>query len=362
VQRAEFLVRKILRPLVPGGLRHVLNRALHRAREWQGRARAARGMRAVERARRASRPLVKQYRRSFARPMPPLYDMDYYRREYFPPDAGPLPWLDQPDALERVAARRGLTALQREHCAAFARDGFVVVEGLVSEAQIDRTWQAYERAIAQGVVTPPAEKVTGQDPWPGRVLNPHHRIGEFRSILHHRGILRWIALFLGQRVMPYQTIAAHKGSQQLAHSDAIHMSTYPLGYMAAAWIACEDIHPDCGPLFYYPGSHRLDYVLSREIGMAPQDNANDQYRHYVDRYEPLIGARIRDLGLQPRVFTARKGDVLFWHHNLLHGAIPRRDLALSRKSIVCHYFARGAIAYHDLTASLADLSAADRAA
>ncbi|MDP6776601.1 MAG: hypothetical protein QGI83_07545 [Candidatus Latescibacteria bacterium] len=26
------------------------------------------------------------------------------------------------------------------------------------------------------------------------------------------------------------------------------MTTYPLGYLAAAWIAMEDIHPDCGPV------------------------------------------------------------------------------------------------------------------
>jgi len=318
--------------------------------------------RAQLRARRAAKPLVRQYRRSFARPRPPLYEMDYYRREYFPEDGGPAPWLDRPDALQQAAARRGLGEIERRKCEDFARDGFAVVEGLVSEAQIDRTWQAYEAAIARGTVTPPTEKVNDADPWPGRVLNPHHRIAEMRDILNHPGIVRWIRLFLGRPVAPYQTIAAHKGSQQPAHSDAIHMSTYPLGYMTAAWIACEDIHPDCGPLIYYPGSHRLPYVLSREIGMDPRDNATDQYRYYVDRYEPLIARMIEEHGLEPRVFTARKGDVLFWHHNLLHGAILRRRMELSRKSIVCHYFARGAIAYHDLTASLADLTAAHRAA
>ncbi len=36
---------------------------------------------------------------------------------------------------------------------------------------------------------------------------------------------------------PLQTIAAHKGSQQGVHSDSIHMTTYPLGYLSAAWIA-----------------------------------------------------------------------------------------------------------------------------
>nr|WP_321984985.1 hypothetical protein [uncultured Lichenicoccus sp.] len=30
-------------------------------------------------------------------------------------------------------------------------------------------------------------------------------------------------------------------------------ATYPLGYLAATWTAFEDIHPDSGPLVYYPG-------------------------------------------------------------------------------------------------------------
>ena len=46
---------------------------------------------------------------------------------------------------------------------------------------------------------------------------------------------------------------------------------------------------------------------------------------------------------------AKKGDVLLWHANLLHGAEVRRDLTLSRKALVCHYFAEGVDCYHDLS-------------
>jgi len=44
------------------------------------------------------------------------------------------------------------------------------------------------------------------------------------------------------------------------------MTTYPEGYLVGAWVAVEDIHPDSGPLVYYPGSHRLPYYLSKEVG------------------------------------------------------------------------------------------------
>ena len=73
--------------------------------------------------------------------------------------------------------------------------------------------------------------------------------------------MRCIRLLMDREPRALQTIASHKGSQQGLHSDSIHMTTYPLGYLTAAWIAFEDIDPDCGPLVYYPGSHRLPYCV-----------------------------------------------------------------------------------------------------
>ena len=53
------------------------------------------------------------------------------------------------------------------------------------------------------------------------------------------------------------------------------------------------------------------------------------------------------------------GDVLFWHANLLHGGSPRKNLALSRKALVCHHFAKGAVTYHDSCHSLRELKIKD---
>ena len=148
---------------------------------------------------------------------------------------------------------------------------------------------------------------------------------------------------------PLQTIAAHKGSQQGLHSDSIHMTTYPLGYLTAAWIAFEDIDPASGPLVYYPGSHRLPYVFSKDVGITEEDFKTKGYGPYRDRYEPYIRSLTEKL--EPHYFHAKKGDVLIWHANLIHGGAARRDMALSRKSVVCHFFVKSAFVYHDLAAA-----------
>ena len=49
------------------------------------------------------------------------------------------------------------------------------------------------------------------------------------------------------------------------------MTTYLMDFLAAAWIAMEDIDPNSGPLVYYPKSHRLPHFLSQEADIGVQE-------------------------------------------------------------------------------------------
>jgi hypothetical protein len=216
---------------------------------------------------------------------------------------------------------------------------------------LDDVWNSYQRAVRGGKIQLPPEPAGAGDPYPGRYLNPHKKAARFCRILKHPGLLHWIRLLMEREPKPLQTIAAHKGSQQETHSDSIHMTTYPLGYLSAAWIAFEDIHPDSGPLVFYPGSHRLPFVFSKDVGISEAEFQRAGYRSYQEKYEPHIRRVIAERQLEPHYFHARKGDVLIWHANLLHGGSPRRNLALSRKSVVCHFFVKGAFVYQDLAAA-----------
>lgn len=277
----------------------------------------------------------------------------FFRRENFP-DSGPLPWLDRENALseiDRALESKDINFQTAEICKKWHRDGYVVLENFVSAGDLDLAWEAYESAIHRGVLKPP---VAVNSSFPDRTLNPHLLIPEMKNILKQKKIMNLLSVLMGREATAFQTIAAHAGSQQLEHSDAIHMTTYPMGYMAAAWIAFEDIHLDSGPLVYYPGSHRLPYYLSLEVDISPQDFIKRGYRIYEEKYEPFIQNLIKEKNLKPQYFSPKKGDVLLWHHNLLHGGSPRKNPSLSRKSVVCHYFVEGAICYHDLASSLAE--------
>jgi len=282
-----------------------------------------------------------------------LSQIKSFRFENFP-YAGPYPWLDQPDWEQQVdeRLRRGeLAASDAKLCQKWARDGYIIIEDCIAPPILDAAWTAYDRAIAEGRIKLPPSRP--QDPLPERFLDPHALVPELCGIMRHPEILRLIRIFMDREPAPFQTIASHKGSQQSEHSDSIHMTTYPLGYLTASWTAFEDIHPDSGPLVYYPGSHRLPYVFSRDVGIDDTEFKANGYKAYQEQYEPKIRQMLRDHGMKPNYFLAQKGDVLLWHANLIHGGSPRKDLRHTRKAIVSHYFVQGAVTYHDLSGMLA---------
>jgi hypothetical protein len=270
------------------------------------------------------------------------------------PYAGPFPWLDQPDAKEQISAKLAagsISAREAELCRLWSREGYLILDRAIEPEMLDEVWAAYESAIADGVITLQPESAGPGDPWPGRFLDPHLKVPALCRILRHPALLRCVELLMERTPAPFQAITSHKGSQQREHSDSIHMTTYPIGYLSACWVAFEDIHPDSGPLVYYPGSHRLPYIFSRDVGIHEEDYRTNGSASYHAKYEPRIQEILAQCQIQPCYFHARKGDVLFWHANLLHGGSPRRNLQYSRRAIVNHYFVEGAICYHDLSAS-----------
>ncbi len=300
-----------------------------------------------------TRKRAKQFRKFyFAEQAVDLHAIGEFRNDAFP-NSGPVCWLDQPDALIEVNRRHQngmIDARQVEMCKKWIFDGYFVAPGLIGRDELDAAWHAYESAIVAGSVVVHPEPVGPDDPYPGRNLDPHIKIPEIRALQHHPKVLAITDLLLGRRTLPFQSIMGHKGSSQLPHSDTIHMTTYPLGYLVANWIAFEDVHEDSGPLEFYPRSHRLiPPLLSGELSIAPFEFKKRGAAAYSEKYEPEVDRYIAAAGLQPEYFLGKAGDVLFWHANLIHGGAERKNLSLSRRALVCHYFAEGAVTYHDLS-------------
>jgi hypothetical protein len=243
-----------------------------------------------------------------------------FRNDAFPRHRASC-WLDLPNAdseIDRRLQRKLITPEQAEACHFWIANGYLIVPGLIDVTTLDTTWAAYEDALARGLLGPrsyvdPAQKLDD------RKLDPHLSIPAVRALQQDQRVLAWTDLLLGRKTAPFQTIMGHASSEQLPHSDSIHMTTYPLGFLVANWIAFEDVDPASGPLEYYPGSHRLPYILSAEIGLKPLEFKSKGYEVYRDLYEPAIAKACEAAGFEKQVFLPKRGDVLFWHANLVHG-------------------------------------------
>ncbi len=278
-----------------------------------------------------------------------------FRAELFP-RVGPTPWLDRSDALDQVGhleSERSITRYEADQLRKWVRDGYVIEEALLDAHTLDGVWSEYQSTLESGALQPPAEPHFAGDEVPGRVLNPHEKVPAIDRLMRDPRLRHVTELLLGAQSIPFQSISGHKASQQPTHSDSIHMTTYPEGYLVAMWIAFEDIHPGSGPLVYYPGSHRLPVLHATEVGISPIDFNKWGYREFEVKYTPAIGRLIESEHLEPSHFHAKRGDVLFWHANLLHGGSARTDFTKTRRALVFHFFAEGCVCYHDLSGEVA---------
>ncbi len=60
-------------------------------------------------------------------------------------------------------------------------------------------------AIRRNRIKLEEEKAAGGDPYPGRYLNPHKKVGSFCRILKHNGLLSSLRLLTGRESKALQT-------------------------------------------------------------------------------------------------------------------------------------------------------------
>ncbi len=253
-----------------------------------------------------------------------------------------IPWLDRPDARTRLNANPETRSFIREYVSQFENwidKGYMIFPGMFRDVA-DQVNTEMERIVQN--------EELDFDYTNSRVMNSWQASQTVRKIVHDEQMIDLLSFTLGKKVVPFQTINFFRGSEQHTHSDFIHMTTEPKGFLVAAWIALEDIGEGQGPLHYYPGSHKLPYVLGEDF-----DHSSSAWSVGDDLYgnfEKKIDEQVSKNKLKKEIFHAKKGDVLFWHANLLHGGEEVTIPDSTRKSLVIHYFCEGGVlCYHEIT-------------
>ncbi len=257
------------------------------------------------------------------------------------PDKKSRAWLDVGSAKELAPKQLGFSAFPpqvQEQIINWSDNGYLILNKFFEDDIVSSINKEVDGIVEKNLITPTHDNKL---PFANRISSV------IKNLTYTPHLISILNFLLGKEVVPFQTLNFIKGSNQRAHSDSIHMTTYPLGYLIAVWIALEDTNENNGPLFYYPGSHKLPYLLNNdfnEMSTLLKLGRND----YPD-YEDVVEDVIQKNGLEKKIFFAKRGDVLIWHANLIHGGSPIIDQSLTRKSMVIHYYAKDVIKYHEIT-------------
>ncbi|MEM1202477.1 MAG: phytanoyl-CoA dioxygenase family protein [Acidobacteriota bacterium] len=257
-------------------------------------------------------------------------------------------WIDQPWALRHIWKLRltgKISGKRARQLKQFVREGYTVLDldldpavyGEMDEA-VERLWRekpsdvayAYSGFLKRLSDGDEAERLPSY-----RVADFHTYSDAARSLFLQREIFDFLHLVFQEPAVATQSLYFEWGSGQPLHRDPVYVEMKPASHLLAAWIALEDIGPDCGPLVYVPGSHRLPYYQFRTghhvFDFSSFGDADREAGEAWDR------EHFEAAGLKVEPLLCKRGQALIWHHSLLHGGSAPRDGNLTRKSFVVHY-------------------------
>jgi phytanoyl-CoA hydroxylase len=224
----------------------------------------------------------------------------------------------------------------------YDEEGYVIVRSLVNNDVIEKVLTDFEKAkktkaeyysqsthewiplnnvtkhgfLRESIQTPTKQWSLGQLRKSVREVVAEKKISDSLKILSggYKYFVNW------------QNMLFDRSTGTVDHADSWYLDTSPCGLMIAAWIALEDIHEKCGRFFIIPKSHKMEKHINE--GSRIEEH---------NKYAETIHLLIRNEGLKRYAPSLKKGDVLFWHPNTIHGSYSQEDEEQSRKSITAHY-------------------------
>ncbi len=293
------------------------------------------------------------------------YDTIGRFRGYLPNDAAERPgeasprcglWFDQPDALDLIEGRWELGRLSPEQAELlhhWVRYGYVILPRRLPADLVDAASAALLGAFdgaADGVrFDCPELNAYHPVPWDPAVktgaamaLDLHWLLPAVRELVLAAPVRAFLELLFERKIMAARSVASLHGAGRPLHRDTPQVP-FSLGQSAAAWIALEDVPPGAGEITYFAASHKLPVHLYGGRYRTLWDAHRMLQREAIQDLQDDDSERLEELtraeDLPARHFTARKGDVMLWHPDLVHGELApgSRD---RRAAILTHYCPR----------------------
>jgi ectoine hydroxylase-related dioxygenase (phytanoyl-CoA dioxygenase family) len=250
-----------------------------------------------------------------------------------------------------------------ERLAEWERNGYVILQGVIPAERIDAMFADVDRLVWDAVTPDPEIEILnvsvdgqGRRPMSHRefvertpesrraIRDSYWRIEDFfkqsnaaRDVVMNAEIAALIDVLLGRPSKVRSSVTLFKGGETRVHQDAVLFACEPFNMTATIGVACEDVHPDAGPLLFYPGSNKLplwdgwtDYPRTMLKTCTPET---------ADAYHRWLEGEVRKL--RQEKFVVRKGDAVIWHGSLAHKASKPNDPNRTQRLCVIHSFPDG---------------------
>ncbi|MEO5644943.1 MAG: hypothetical protein ABIQ40_10530, partial [Bacteroidia bacterium] len=143
-----------------------------------------------------------------------------------------IPWLDKENGIEKLKQHSSLSKFPvqwQEELLKWPEKGYMVLKRFAKPETCDAINAELEQLLATGAIEPDYTNT--------RVMNAWKNSISIKNMISEKMLGDFLSFTLGREVLPFQTISFFKGSRQKTHSDSIHMTTEPLGYLVATWTA-----------------------------------------------------------------------------------------------------------------------------
>jgi ectoine hydroxylase-related dioxygenase (phytanoyl-CoA dioxygenase family) len=255
-------------------------------------------------------------------------------------------WIDRRDAHEVLAGLRSrgeVTAQESSALAQYIDEGYVVFPGAVGDDVIDEYLDLFERswdeapsciyAHVEHKVVPLSRALYDKI---AKVSCLHCCFDRAGELVFPPAVLRFLTLIYDRPPVAFQTMTMRKGSEEVLHTDTGPLTLTEPMTMAASWLALEDVRPGSGELEFVPGSHSVPEHLHPGMSKGHNDDMG-AYGQVLEQMKNHCAER----GFTTERFAAKKGDVLIWHADLLHGGAKIENPSSTRKSLVTHFMPLG---------------------
>lgn len=226
-----------------------------------------------------------------------------------------------------------ITRLTPEQLEVFQERGYIVLRGLLSQAEVQGLVTNFMDMHAQGPIPGFFEPLSFEQAngdilkrYP-RIMHPHRFNETARRYLLDQRFGAILTELFGEEPLAAQSMLYFKpaGARgQALHQDNFYLRVEP-GTCIAAWIALDCVDRENGGLEVVPGTQKMDLYCPDEA---------DATTSFTKDYVPIPA------GLEAEPVDMEAGDVLFFNGSLVHGSQPNISEDRYRRSFICHYIGR----------------------